>query len=83
MASQNLEMVIRANPAQPVQEINNIIVLFLQQWPGSEELILQGVRAEIDKTIEQLKATNQAPVPSPPVHPPNKRTRRQQKNIRR
>jgi len=55
MATVQNELVIRANPAQPVQEINNIISIFLQQWPGSEEMILRSVRNEIDRALPQFE----------------------------
>jgi len=86
MANVTNKLVIEADPKQPVAEIGNIITAFLQLWPGSEELILQGVRAEIDRALAQIATSNQNQALNPVLaanRPPNRRDRRQQKNNRR
>jgi hypothetical protein len=79
------KLVIEADPKKPVEEIGNIITAFLQMWPGSEVLILQGVRAEIDKAITRFESaqTNRSlspdPAPATEQHrQPNRQERRQQ-----
>lgn len=51
MAIVQNQIVITANPKQPVQEINSIIGQIIAMWPGSEAEILKAVRAEIDRTL--------------------------------
>jgi hypothetical protein len=78
------KLVIEADPKQPVEEIGNIITAFLQVWPGSEVLILQGVRTEIDKAITRLESSKSNlslspdPAPATEQNPPNRQERRQQ-----
>lgn len=55
MATVQNEIVIRANPAQPVQEIASIINHFLQQWPGSEVTILKALQKEITAALDQIE----------------------------
>lgn len=55
LAEVESQLVIKADPKQPVQEINNIISAFLRIWPGSEAEILIAVRAEIDRVLPQFE----------------------------
>jgi hypothetical protein len=85
MATVINKLVIEADPKKPVEEIGNIITAFLQMWPGSETLILQGVRKAIDEALPQFEAAKSnlslSPDPAPATEqnrPPNRQERRQQ-----
>jgi hypothetical protein len=80
MAAVTNKLVIEADPNQPVAEINNIITAFLQLWPGSETMILQGIRAEIDNGIARIESAQakQEPV-ARQSRPQNRQERRQQR----
>jgi hypothetical protein len=48
------QLVITADPRQPVAEINNIIGQFIARYPGSEAQILQAVRKSIDEALQKF-----------------------------
>jgi len=56
------QLVITANPNQPVQEINSIIGQIIAMWPGSELEILKAIREEIDRTLPAFEKKVEASV---------------------
>ena len=61
MAHVQQQLVITADPNQPVAEINNIITAFLRLWPGSEATILLAVRKAIDEALPQFEKKEENP----------------------
>jgi len=61
MAHVQQQLVITADPNQPVAEINNIITAFLHLWPGSEATILRAVRDEIDRALPRFEKKDEQP----------------------
>jgi len=64
MATINSKILIEADPRQPVVEICSVISHFIQMWPGSEQLVLEGVKKEIDGFLTNFEEANKAPVPA-------------------
>lgn len=53
MAKVTHKLEILVNAAEPVAEINNVILAFLQLHPGKEKQILMELRAEIGAALKQ------------------------------
>lgn len=71
MATINNKIVFEADPRQPIPEICSVISHFLNMWPGSEQLILEGVKKEIDGFLNNLEKTKEKPMSA--ARPTNKR----------
>jgi hypothetical protein len=77
MATINNKIVLEADPRKPIPEICSVITHFLQMWPGSEKLILEGVKKEIEGTLANLEKAQTKPMPA--ARPTNNRRRKKRK----
>ena len=77
MATINSKILIEADPRQPIPEICSVMSHFIQMWPGSEQLILEGVKKEIETTLANLEKAKTNSVP--PERPTNNHRRKKRR----